>query len=512
MLWRKSANLALLVLYFAGLAVLAFYVGGATQPAHPANQKTVPTRTQLDCGHWAVFRACELLGIPVDPKSLVAMMPHAPEGHSMKQIADALKAFGLEAQGKKESYEHFLAGAGVRIVHLSVPNHFIVVLRADANQVSFFDDHGRHRTLPPAVLQQRWSGNVLAVKKSSVVAGAGSHERQEETPAPRIAFDTLFIDQGDIPVVGPSQTVIYSYPFRNDGKNDLVIKKVHTTCACLSSKPPEQAIPPGATGAIRLEYAVDGRHRAFVHEALVETNDPVHPMIVLRAAGNANTQVHVTPDRVQFGQVPWGQTKKLHLIVRYEGDQSFQVEAVQCDHPALKASIKPANDPALRNQLWPHSQGQLRMLGSMGLLELECQAEAGLAGELSGTLTIQTNIAHFQKMTVPVKAKIVTPVMAYPGLIALTAVAEPEPIETTLTLASLVDQPFQVKSLSPQNLRLTWTSEPGASPKFSQKITILGSRQAFLEMSGKALSLTIESAGDTFELLVPVHVFRTQSP
>ncbi len=507
MMWRKTAYVVLIFLYLSAMVMLAISLAKRFQSTSNHAHAVIKNANQMECGHWAVLRACELLGIPVDQPTLIKSMPVGPQGHSLKQIADALKNYGLNVIGKETSMEAFLAGTGVRIVHMASPNHFIVVLRSDARQVSFFDDQGRHRLLSASALKSRWTGHVLEVLKPTNIADDANITRDKNQPTPRIVFTTLFVDQGDIPVVGPAQTVTFVYPFRNVGNSDLQIKKVHTSCTCLSARQPEQSIRAGATGEIALVYSVDGRHRAFVHEALVETNDPVNSKIVLRAAGNANTQVHVTPNVLQFGQVAHGQTKKLFVIVRYEGDQDFQIEGVQCDMPMVHAVIKQANDPRLIAQIWPNSHGQVRMQGSMGLLEVECQVESVSSGDISGTLVIQTNIAHFQKMFIPVKMTIVAPVVAYPSLIAMYVKSNTDQAEATINLVSTLNQPFSILSVLPNVAGLNWNREKTNGQWSRQTINLKGPIRAFQEVSGKAVIVSIDDNGHQFDVTIPVYVW-----
>ncbi len=47
------------------------------------------------------------------------------------------------------------------------------------------------------------------------------------------------------------------FTFRNISKDTIVLQTVRTTCGCTAAKWPEQPIPPGATGDIKIEYAAD---------------------------------------------------------------------------------------------------------------------------------------------------------------------------------------------------------------------------------------------------------------
>ncbi len=47
------------------------------------------------------------------------------------------------------------------------------------------------------------------------------------------------------------------FTFKNTSSDTILLQTVRTTCGCTAAKWPEQPIPPGATGDIKIEYSAD---------------------------------------------------------------------------------------------------------------------------------------------------------------------------------------------------------------------------------------------------------------
>lgn len=206
---RARRNVALIVIF--GLTVAsAAGLGLAVQAFRTSASSAQSPGAGLECGHWAVLRSCELLGIPLSAKRVRDMMPAGPRGHSLKDLADTLHVLGLETKARSETFETFLEQEGVRIVHISKPDHFIVILRTGSKGVSFFDDRGRHQHMSVETLKSRWSGSLLHVQRPARNSNSQPTARDSSVTGPRIQFETLFRDKGDIPIVTAHHRAIAS--------------------------------------------------------------------------------------------------------------------------------------------------------------------------------------------------------------------------------------------------------------------------------------------------------------
>jgi hypothetical protein len=424
----------------------------------------------------------------------------------MKQLVDALASIGLTTSGRRVGFDEFLAAPGVHIVHLNSPDHFIVVLRSDLHSVSFFDDHGRHRTIPARQLAKRWSGNVLQVSRPSQ-ARLPKPLGGSQNPPPATQFDTLFVDKGDIPFTSSEERIKHEFPIRNAGTTELTIKKVHTTCACLAAEKPETSIPPGGTGTIVLQYSVDGRRRSFVHEALVETNDPALPSVVLRAAGNTNTIVSVYPPSLDLGHVAIGSEHPVLVVVRYWGEEPFQLKPGEAKLPGLElTSLDPA-DPEVARQVWPGARGRLNLGESTGILRVLFTAKHIPTGHVMGTIPIGTNISRFREITIPYSATVVEPVVSRPPFVSFGQVKASEGAECTIALQSLVNKPFRVVSVGFERSGLSSSINQEQGGTHRATIRLFGDGTTVAGMRGTNVLVRIVSDEREFELKLPIYAW-----
>lgn len=90
---------------------------------------------------------------------------------------------------------------------------------------------------------------------------------------PDIEFEKTTIDLGTFCSNKPKQRAVFK--FTNTGRRPLFILSVRTGCGCTDAEYPRQAILPGKTGEIVVNY--DGSNRlsgAFSKQVLVRTNAP----------------------------------------------------------------------------------------------------------------------------------------------------------------------------------------------------------------------------------------------
>lgn len=492
--WRLFAVLG-------GAALAAVGVGLWARHARPVGGEAPARRTRMECGHWAVLRSCELHGVPVSPKQLVELMPAGPNGHSLLDIAQALRRAGLIAEGNREDIDAFLSGDGVRVVHLSGPDHFVVVTKTNPKTVFFLDDQGRRQVAQTARFAERWTGHVLRV--SVPPTGVSGFIDPPGPGQARIVFSTLFIDKGDIITGADAKTVRFEFPFRNTGHAPLVIKKAHTSCSCLKSSHTYKPVPPGGTGAVVLEYGINPNKHSFVHDAVVETNDPAFPALALRAAGNTNVQVTLSPPSLALGDMPVGQEKRAFLFVRYNGEEDFEVPRVTAGCLTATVHSEPSAELARRVSL-----GAAMSL-PRGTRVVEVCFKADGTGPVSDEVVIETNIERFGKLRVPVVGRVVPPVTAAPSLVSFGEPAPEATVTRSLLLAHCQGKPFRVLSVTPIASGLVWNTAPADG---GTELRLSATGATALGLTGKALSVVVEAGGARFTLEVPVYAFRKAGP
>ena len=101
--------------------------------------------------------------------------------------------------------------------------------------------------------------------------------------APKIVVDQTTYDFGKL----KSGTIVkYSFTIKNEGKKELIIRKVKASCGCTATQPETTHIKKGESTKINIEFNTRGRRGHQNKNITVITNDPVNPQIILNVRGD----------------------------------------------------------------------------------------------------------------------------------------------------------------------------------------------------------------------------------
>ena len=149
------------------------------------------------CGHWAILRSCELLGVPIEMQTLIKLMPPNEKGADMLELRDVFKRIGLNVTGKRETLEGLTKGLFPAIAHFG-DDHFVTVSVADDKMVRFFDGSGRAKTMKISDFEKEWDNTLLVIERENRIKPLPSFINRKLKNQPRIEFDRLIIDKGDV--------------------------------------------------------------------------------------------------------------------------------------------------------------------------------------------------------------------------------------------------------------------------------------------------------------------------
>lgn len=105
---------------------------------------------------------------------------------------------------------------------------------------------------------------------------------EERRNAPSIRIDSVKCDFGTITA---GMEVPHSFAIKNDGKRDLIIRKVQASCGCTAVIGGERIIAPGKETTVDIVYKSSGRHGVQQKSILLFCNDPVRPEVKLWVTG-----------------------------------------------------------------------------------------------------------------------------------------------------------------------------------------------------------------------------------
>lgn len=365
------------------------------------NSENVVISEKLQCGHWALIRCCHLLGLPLYPNDAVRLLPyHRARGQSLLELKQALEDLGFQVVAKSQSLVQAVQqtedGKPV-ILHLTNPDHFVVLSRQSGRDVFVFDAVGQRRRLPLELVRERFDGYSLTVQRQNESLPLPQSARREIQSAPCLQFKTLYVDLGDVSVTQAAMT--FEFPLQNLGGMPLKIDRIASDCSCLQVEGPEE-VPPYSDGLIRATFSHQpGRSpSSFEHEIHVVTNDPLFKSVVLIAAGNTNTNLSVFPFSLDFGKVAVGQTQVRRCFVQYNGQEASVLEKTQfeCTLPHSTIRILTTDEFQSERPLGQHLVETQRLPGQVRVVEIVWSPLAELPGKrLTGYLRVMppNNIA-----------------------------------------------------------------------------------------------------------------------
>lgn len=100
--------------------------------------------------------------------------------------------------------------------------------------------------------------------------------------APKVKFDAETYDFG---TTAQNVIVEHKYTFKNEGKSDLIIRKVKSTCGCTVVKPDKDIIKPGESSSIKVTFNPAGRNGKETKLVTFISNDPTNPVTRLYING-----------------------------------------------------------------------------------------------------------------------------------------------------------------------------------------------------------------------------------
>jgi hypothetical protein len=406
--------------------------------------RETPSRNPIpQCGHWVILRCCQILGVPVEMEEVLVWLPPNERGHNMLALSRTLRRIGLHAEGRQQSLDKLKTGPFPVIAHLE-PDHYVAVTGVDDNYIYLFDGTGRRRMSSWREFAQQWTGRVLRVWRDP---------RDGPLPeffvwrrgVPRIQFQTLLLDKGEIR--RGEDKVEFVFPIRNAGKADLIVQKIHADCACIEAQKPTEPIRPGGQGTITLVYKSVAGSGPFSYEALVQTNDPATPLVKLTAAGSTSPAVQLEPSALSLGRIIYGRTKTTTWHMRYTGDVPLQVEKIEYSGTPLDVTwrLLDVND---LTQSVPAREHSIGLVGrNRHAVEMSFGPRSKEPGKIEGTLMVSTNIEGFERITLPVQAEMVLPVMLSPEILFLRTMGPEETVKQTVTAWSPGGDSFRITGI-----------------------------------------------------------------
>jgi hypothetical protein len=175
--------------------------------------------------------------------------------------------------------------------------------------------------------------------RASVVGARGAAPPSD---APDISFDQKTVDLG---VLRRDQVIEHSFTFKNLGQKPLKILSVKTMCSCLSGRPADIEIPPGATSTIvaRMEaFNYDG-NRPW-KSLFVETNDPDEPITNLTVSAEIVDPFFLDPKTVLLPNIRQGEPASARVKLIQREQTKLLIDEIAASSTLISVQASPLED------------------------------------------------------------------------------------------------------------------------------------------------------------------------
>lgn len=115
---------------------------------------------------------------------------------------------------------------------------------------------------------------------------------EQRANAPKVNFESKDFNFGTIK---EGDLANFDYKLTNDGKTDLLIRKVKASCGCTAVTPSETIIKPGQSTTIKSTFNSTGKPGKQNKTITVITNDPDNSNVTLRITGDVEKVEQTTP-------------------------------------------------------------------------------------------------------------------------------------------------------------------------------------------------------------------------
>ena len=483
------------------IVVALLYVSMLTVCLVPRN---TPAKQALQpqCAQYCVDITCKLLGVPVSIDKIMDIFSPKKGGQSMLAMKQALEYIGFTVEGRQVGFGQLASGPFPLIAHMKT--HFAVVETVTPQFVSVFDNAGR-RDIKVDDFLKHWEGYVLYVGCSDnkfLPAYLPSPSRKD----PRIKFDTLFCDKGDISLFAGN--VDFEFHFQNIGNAPLEVRKVITSCKCATPDMSNAPILPGERAKVIVTYKTGNKRGPFSYSAYVQTNDPRFPVTKLLITGNVVKKVHTNPPELDFGEIVFGQSKKSSCFIRYDGNRLLNLQPGDSDVRGLKSEIaRITQNKASQIIGAPHRLSNLNTYRNRYIVMASVDTSTMPMGNNNGLLNVTTNLADFPTLPIPVKIQVVPPVKAKPAFLFLGEISHHAQIDQQITLFSISEADFRIDSIDVKNTGLFCTYDP--KPAQRAPIRFQGEFLASHEPPDKHVDVIVSmpDSEKSFKIAIPVYAY-----
>jgi hypothetical protein len=257
-----------------------------------------------------------------------------------------------------------------------------------------------------AVSWSEFRGDDLTVVSSAATAGKGGvPDASPGKPRPRLIVEETTFDFG---TMQRGETRSHSFTFTNAGNAPLTLEKGSVSCTCTLSKLENNAIPPGGSAQVTLEWTPRSYALDFRQTAEIRTNDPERLLVTLSISGRVLQIVRPVPEDLTLTRVAVSEPKVYTFKVLSYRDADLQLKKLALHSDKLASLITLEDQPLSAEELAAEKDAK-------GGRKVTVTLKPGLPlGPLAEAVHIETNLADVPPIEVPLRGSIVSDISLAP--------------------------------------------------------------------------------------------------
>lgn len=300
------------------------------------------------------------------------------------------------------------------------------------------------------------SSNITSLPELSDTPPAPREAPPGAGNGPRVQVDEPRHDFGSMQR-GTSKS--HRFVVKNVGNAPLKLHVGHTTCKCTLGEVTHDAVPPGDSTTVLLEWKALADNGPFRQSATLTTNDPLASSIELSIEGQVTEVTNVSPSEFLFDKISVGETKSAEVILMAMLQDELTVSEAKISDDLSSEMFDVKTEPVEHDKL-PNP------LAKQGV-KITVTAKPGLpVGRLHQWLSLHTNLDEAAKIDIPLVGRVIGDISVHgitwnedAGVLILGKVKSSEGKQQRLNIvvrgADAADVKLEVQSTDPVELKVT---------------------------------------------------------
>ena len=184
----------------------------------------------------------------------------------------------------------------------------------------------------------------------------------------------------------------HEFSFRNSGDQNLVIRKVSSSCGCTAAVPSNREVAPGKTSTIRVTFSSGSMRDKVTKQVYVESNDPSQPRSKLTITGTVKREIDVTPYGIFLRSIMVGETVEREVQIQPVEAKTFRILEIKSNNQAVHVG-----DPERIDD----KRGGYRLKIRFG--------PVSQTGWTTAVLTVKTDLTHTKELHITVYGRVGAP-------------------------------------------------------------------------------------------------------